>query len=323
MSRRASSWRPGKAYLAIGAALGLGAPLGFLALARLRLGGQPHRGWLARTLSSDRFAIAYMALSTPLVFGLFGRALGRHEEKLRVSAAHIERLREEFAAVVAHDLRNPIHCLMLQLDLLLRDARDGEVTVPVSTLRRLQRGGQRLGEMVNDLLDASRIEAARLSLQPQVLSVPAATAALVDRICPTLGSHRVDVQVEGSPPAVDVDPTRLDQILTNLIENAAKYSDEGTPISIRIRPRGSGVSLAVEDRGPGIPAEELPKLFDRFYQAKRAREKKSGLGLGLYITTGLVEAHGGRIEVESELGRGSTFSVWLPPASTPRGENSR
>lgn len=137
----------------------------------------------------------------------------------------------------------------------------------------------------------------------------------MDRIGPTLGPHRVDIRVEASPPPVHVDPTRLDQILTNLVENAAKYSGEGMPISIRIRREDAGVGLAVEDRGPGIPPEELPKLFDRFYQAKRARERKSGLGLGLYITKGLVEAHGGRIRVESEVGRGSVFSVWLPASS--------
>lgn len=310
-----SRWRAANASLALGAVLGLGAPLGYLAIARLRLGRNARRGWLGRALSSERVALIYMTLSTPLVFGLFGRVLGRQQEKLRASAAHVERLREEFAAVVAHDMRNPIQSLMLQIEILLRGAGDGEVAVPVATLQRLHRGGERLRDMVNDLLDATRIEAARLSLEPHILSLPEAATALMDRIGPTLGPHRVDIRVEGSPPPVHVDPTRLDQILTNLVENAAKYSGEGMPISIRIRREDAGVGLAVEDRGPGIPPEELPKLFDRFYQAKRARERKSGLGLGLYITKGLVEAHGGRIRVESEVGRGSVFSVWLPASS--------
>jgi signal transduction histidine kinase len=174
--------------------------------------------------------------------------------------------------------------------------------------------------MINDLLDATRIEAARLSLNPQVVSVPDAVKVLVDRIRPTLGLHDLTIHVEGEPAVVNADPMRLDQILTNLLDNAAKYSADGTPISIRIRPEDSGVTVTVEDRGPGIPANELPKLFDRFYQAKRAREKKSGLGLGLYITKGLVEAHGGRTHVTSQPGRGSTFRVWLPSAFNPPAE---
>ena len=257
-------------------------------------------------------AIIYMGICTPIVFGLFGRTLGQREEALRASSQQIERLREEFAAIVAHDLRNPINAMLLQLEMLARGAADGAVTVPVSTLQKLRRSGERLTQMVNDLLDATRIEAARLSLQPQSVSLPDAVRNLVDRIRLTLGSHTVDVTVEGQPPRVAADPARLDQILTNLVENAAKYSEEGTPILIRIRPEGAGARISVEDRGIGIANDELPKLFDRFYQAKRARQKKSGLGLGLYITKGLVDAHRGQIRVESVPDRGSTFDVWLP-----------
>lgn len=258
--------------------------------------------------------MAYMAISTPVVFGLFGRTLGRHEEELRASTRHVERLREEFAAVVAHDLRNPIHAIVLQLEALLRHARNGEATVSASTLERLKRGGERLAHMVNDLLDATRIEAARLSLLPQTVSLSEAVTGLLERIGPTLGNHPIDVRIEGAPVLVSADPVRLDQIFTNLIENAAKYSDEPLPISIHVYPEGDGAVVSVKDRGPGIAPEDMPLLFDRFYQAKRAREKKSGLGLGLFITKGLVEAHGGRIEVQTAPGRGSVFSVWLPRA---------
>ena len=103
--------------------------------------------------------------------------------------------------------------------------------------------------------------------------------------------------------------------MTNLLENAAKYSDEGAAIRILIEPSGCGAALLVEDHGPGIAPEELPRLFDRYFQTQRARAKRRGLGLGLFITKGLVEAHGGTISVESLPGTGSTFRIWLPAAS--------
>jgi signal transduction histidine kinase len=255
-----------------------------------------------------------MGLATPVVFGLFGAVLGWHEERLFAASDHIERLREEFAAVVAHDLRNPVQALMLQLEILLRESQGGHVVVPDEILQRLRRGGERLGRMVNDLLDATRIEASRLSLRPVRLRPAAAVTALVERIRPTLGEHPVELRVDGAAREVRADPTRLDQILTNLLENAAKYSGEKTPIVVHVGPEDGGVRVAVEDQGPGIAQEELPRLFDRFYQTRHASEKKRGLGLGLYITKGLVEAHGGRVAVESQLGRGSVFTVWLPAA---------
>lgn len=308
--------RSAGAHRALGALLGLGAPLGFVAL-RFMLGrGRRHGGRERRIKpgSSELLALAYMGVATPIAFGLFGTMLGRREERLRAATEHIAQLREEFAAVVAHDLRSPIHAILLQLDLLQKGARDAQVMVPESTLQKLHRSGERLADMVNDLLDAARIEAAQLRLMPQAISLAEAVPALVERIRPTLGTHPIEVRVEGRPPVASVDPSRLDQIFTNLIENAAKYSEEGAPILVRVRAAPGGAEVSVVDRGPGIASQDLGRLFDRFYQSARAREKKSGLGLGLYITKHLVDAHGGRVEVNSELGKGSTFSVWFPSA---------
>jgi signal transduction histidine kinase len=128
-----------------------------------------------------------------------------------------------------------------------------------------------------------------------------------------LATHPVALNQRPAAPA-SIDPHRFAQILTNLVENAAKYSDVGTPIRVSVEPLNGGIEVRVEDGGWGIAPDELPQLFDRFYQAKRARAKKSGLGLGLYIVKGLVEAHGGRISVASTPARGSTFAVWFPPA---------
>jgi len=168
--------------------------------------------------------------------------------------------------------------------------------------------------MVKDLMDASRIEVGRLALETTPVDAVDAVNTLLSQIRPTLGVHPLEVEIEGAHARICVDPLRLEQILTNVVENAAKYSPDSAPIVVRVRQRDQGVVIAVVDRGSGIPRDELPLLFDRFYQAQRARAMRKGLGLGLYITKGLVEAHGGRITVHSEPGRGSTFEVWLPLA---------
>jgi signal transduction histidine kinase len=110
------------------------------------------------------------------------------------------------------------------------------------------------------------------------------------------------------------DPDRLERILMNLLTNALKYSAPGTPVTVALARRDGQVVTAVSDQGPGIPPDELPHLFERYYRARETRERKEGLGLGLYITKGLVEAHGGRLWVESQVGKGSTFSFSLPAA---------
>jgi signal transduction histidine kinase len=291
-------------HAAIGALLGLGAPAGYFVLRRL----------FSRSVDRvDRLVYTYLTIATPIVFAAFGRVLGAQHERLQREHRDVERLREEFAEIVAHDLRNPIAMITMQLDLLQQDAI-GDVNVPAEALRRLSRGAHRLDQMVGDLLDASHIEVSRLNLHPEPVELPAAVTAVVARLGPTFGKHPIRVVVSGSPPRVRVDPSRLDQVLSNLVDNAAKYSPEDAPITISIEGEDDGAVVKVRDQGYGIAPEDIPLLFDRIYQAKRARARKTGLGLGLYIAKGLVEAHGGRISVESQVDRGSTFAVWLPAA---------
>lgn len=298
-------------YPVLGALLGIGAPLGFLVV-RALLTRKPVRRLLREELSAERAVYSYMALATPIVFGAFGAVLGNRHEQLRRAHAQIDRLHDEFYSIAAHDLRSPLSTLLLQLELLRSDVREGSVSVRAETLDRLEHAGRRLSHMVSDLLDATRIEASRLRLDLTPTVLPDAVAALVDGLRLTVGNHALDLAVEGSPPPVMVDPTRFDQIVSNLVENAAKYSPDGTPIRIVIRPERQGVTLRVIDCGCGIAADAIPKLFERYFQTDEAQKQKSGLGLGLFITKGLVEAHGGTITVESKVNRGSTFSVWLP-----------
>jgi signal transduction histidine kinase len=129
-----------------------------------------------------------------------------------------------------------------------------------------------------------------------------------------LGDHPVKLELRGAPPVVAADPLRVEQILGNLLDNAAKYSGAGTTICVTVEASGSGAVVAVQDSGAGIEPQDLPKLFDRYYQAQRARGQRSGSGLGLFIAKGLVDAQGGVLGVESTPGTGSVFRVWLPAA---------
>jgi PAS domain S-box-containing protein len=227
----------------------------------------------------------------------------------------LERLREEFAAIVAHDLRNPIAAIRATADMALLRAPEGDsLVVTRGGVERVRHAAARLDDMVKDLMDASRIEVGQLTLDKQPVDAAQAVRSAMSQIQPTLGAHPLELELDGERASIEVDPRRLEQILTNVVENAAKYSPDSAPIVVRVRQRDRGVAISVVDKGGGIAADELPLLFDRFYQAQRARAMRKGLGLGLYITKGLVEAHGGRITVHSEPGRGSTFEVWLPLA---------
>jgi signal transduction histidine kinase len=297
----------------VGALLGLGAPLGLLAVRRVVTGGRP--GWLGRELREHGLFYAYGLVGTCLAFMGFGYRLGQRERRLIEGHAEVNRLRDEFAAVIAHDLRTPIQSLRLQSELLLHSAEKGEVAVPVSAVERVHRATEELARMVDDLLDASRIEARRLAVQPQPIALVDRTTEVIEATKPALGEHPVALHVDAPAAPVAFDTDRFSQVLTNLLSNAAKYSAPGAPIDVHIRGNGQGASLSVVDQGWGIAPDELPRLFDRFYQARRARSQKSGLGLGLYIVRGLMEAQGGSISVRSEPGKGSTFTLWFPAAT--------
>jgi signal transduction histidine kinase len=285
----------------------LGAPLGLIALRRF---GRGWRDGLRRQLIREALTYAYVTGSTCFVFASFGWMLGRRADQLVASYRVIDRLREEFTSVIAHDLRSPVNALRLQSRLLLEQAGD-EVRAPRGAIERIDRATSNLAQMIDDLLDASRIEAQRLALDAAPHSLAELAAEVIERQRPALGSHAVELVAHESPRVL-VDPHRFAQILTNLLENAAKYSDENRPIRVVVEPGEGGVAVAVEDQGWGIEADDVPRLFDRFYQATRARAKKAGLGLGLYIVEGLMEAHGGRISVASTPGRGSRFVIWFP-----------
>jgi signal transduction histidine kinase len=221
------------------------------------------------------------------------------------------RLHEEATAIVAHDLRSPVTSMLLQIEILRAAVELGKMPSS-STLDRLSKSGSRLARMTEDLMDSTRIELSRVRLDKLLLDPVECIQNLVEHILPTLGEREVLVRLLQRPSPTMLDPIRFDQILTNIIENAAKYSPAGTPIRLEVRAEAGGVEIKVHDTGMGILPDEIPRLFDRFYQAKRIRDGKKGLGLGLYITKGLIQAHGGTIAVASTPNRGTTVRIWLP-----------
>ncbi|HEX2922781.1 MAG TPA: HAMP domain-containing sensor histidine kinase, partial [Chloroflexota bacterium] len=170
--------------------------------------------------------------------------------------------------------------------------------------------------MIQDLLDSARLEAGEMKLNLEQVELGPFIQELRDRIAALgLGQKRkIGINCSESLPPVTADPERLERIVTNLVSNALKYSDPDTEVTIGLEPRGNEVELSVSDRGKGIPPEELPRLFEQYYRGGAGREQRDSLGLGLYIASRLVEAHNGRMWVESRVGEGSTFRFTLPVA---------
>jgi PAS domain S-box-containing protein len=234
------------------------------------------------------------------------------EQAARAHMQELERLREEWIALIAHDFRQPITAIVGYADVLARHADEFSAATR-APIEHILNSSRQLSRMVTDLLDASRIETRRLSLRRQPVELVPLVNSVVQRMDQVTQGHPVRIKTTGPIAHLELDPDRIEQVLTNLLSNAAKYSDPDSDILITIEQQDAAVRVAVTNRGPGIAPDELPKLFSRFYRASNAEKGKvAGVGLGLYITKGLVEAHGGSISAESVPNDTTTFSFTLP-----------
>jgi signal transduction histidine kinase len=234
------------------------------------------------------------------------------DEAARVRALEeATRLREDFLSAAAHDLKTPLTTLVAKAQLMERLAiRNPGAAADLGGLRMLVREGQRLKQIVLELLDAARAEQGRLVGEPSSADL----VALAQEVCARHLSDRHPCAVESSGPVVGMyDAFRIAQLLENLVENAIKYSPDGGEVRLKVWSDGDQAFLTVTDQGIGIPAHDLPHVFDRFYRAANVDDRQfAGMGLGLFICRGIVEQHGGRMLVRSRPGQGSTFQIELP-----------
>jgi signal transduction histidine kinase len=235
-----------------------------------------------------------------------------------VTLSHIRsdlRQREDVLHVVSHDLRSPLAALVGQAEVLRkRIGGDGYATARIDAILRC---ASRMDAMIEDLVDSARNASNRLELQLSPVEVGAYLAELLDRSGSQLETGRVRLLVEdGARLFARADPSRLDRIVVNLLSNALKYSPSGSPVELGVATGGDWVTISVSDHGPGIPGEDLPHVFDRFYRGKRTAAR-GGLGIGLYSVRMLVAAHGGAVTVEPGCLGGTTFRVALPASPAP------
>lgn len=213
------------------------------------------------------------------------------------------RAQTAFLGGVAHDLRSPLAALKLAVS-LLPQKNGGAAT-------RIDRQIHRLERMVGDFLDASEIEAGTLSLRLDTVDARTLAKEAVALFEPVSSEHGLTLRLPTEPLPLRCDPLRIEQVLTNLISNALKYSPDGGRVEVRVRPAGGEVLFEVSDQGMGISEEDRKRLFEPFGRVGLSKEIIPGVGLGLYVVRQIVEAHGGHIEVTSSLGRGSTFRVYI------------
>ncbi len=232
----------------------------------------------------------------------------------------LDRLKSEFVAVVSHEVRTPLTSIKGSLE-LLGDDRFHRLPDPQKELLGIcQANTERLITLINDILDFSKLEASKLPMTMEVVDLHHVLSEAVENIRSLAGMRKVeiDLRVDGTAGAVDADSMRIGQVITNLLGNAIKFSPDGGHVEIFASGDESLVTVSIKDYGRGIAPRDLNRLFQRFAQLDSSTTRKAGgTGLGLVISKGIVEQHGGRIWVESALDHGSTFSFSLPRRRMP------
>ncbi len=224
-----------------------------------------------------------------------------------------ERAREEYLSLISHDLRQPLTSIIGAAQWLQQRPSLAESAREAAMASRIVVSARRMNAMIQNLVESARFEAGTVELQKEPVDLASVTLDVTGRVGSRDDQARLRVEVPEPVPPVLASPEQMERVLVNLISNALKYSPDEQPVVVRIGQAAGKATVSVIDRGIGIAAEDIPYLFQRYFRA-RAGGTREGLGLGLYIARLIVEAHGGMIWVESEPGKGSTFSFSLPLA---------
>jgi signal transduction histidine kinase len=238
------------------------------------------------------------------------------EERLRLAQSQESvRLRDEFLSIASHELKTPLTALQLQL----RGVFERVAPVDDAVARKVEkamRAGERLGDLIETLLDVSRIATGKLTLSVESFDLVEAVREVVDRLSAASANAECEVNVRAERAVLGTwDRLRVEQVVTNLLANALKYAPEA-PVEISVESDGAAATLRVRDHGEGLPEGDVERLFDRFERA--SAPSYGGLGLGLYIASQVCEAHGGTIRAETPEGKGACFVVRLPLAPSGR-----
>ncbi|HLW60202.1 MAG TPA: ATP-binding protein [bacterium] len=314
--------------------------LGLTAVARGRrlrdvLGDHPSCRWI-ETAAAERRDVAEEFSPDPRgerILDLHATPLGGQDGEASGAVAVVrdatelrrtERLRRELTANVSHELRTPLTSIKGFTETLLAGAIADETTCR-RFLTIIDSEATRLMKLVDDLMDLSRLESKTVSLEPAPVRLDELVAEALSRMRPQADRHRVALRSTCAGPVVALaDRDRILQVLTNLLDNAIKFTPDGGTVEVSLLGAAAEVSVSVSDTGRGIPADDLLRVFDRFYRVERSRSREGGgTGLGLAIARHIVEAHGGRIGAASRVNAGSTFTFTLPSTSPLPGPTER
>ena len=256
----------------------------------------------------------------PLPVGVTYAPLLSEEGKLRNILASVrdithfrtaEEIKSTFISIVSHELRTPVALIKGYASTLRRDDAKWDRGIINDSLDVIEEEADRLSRMIDDLLDASRLQAGGLSLNRADVSIPILAERLAERFRTQSKKHTIVADFPEDCPVILADETRIEQVLSNLISNAIKYTADGD-IRINGLVRPEQIIICVSDQGPGIEARDLPHIFDRFYRSTNAVKQTKGAGLGLYLARAIVEAHGGRIWVDPKPASGARICFSLP-----------
>jgi two-component system phosphate regulon sensor histidine kinase PhoR len=230
-----------------------------------------------------------------------------------VSEKHaLEQLRADFLSMLVHDIKAPLTVILGYVELL--GDPPASLAMLEETLPRIRESGEQIHGLVSNFLDLSRIESGRLRLDPRVIDLGELVHEVVEQYVPRARRKRIMLTHEREGrTAISADAPQLERVITNLLGNAIKYTPADGTVIVTTAVRDGAATVSVRDTGPGVPAELLPHLFEKYRRARESR-RVEGTGLGLFIAKTIAEAHGGRIAVETAPGAGSTFSVALPLA---------